>query len=100
MAIRIASGVTPGRGLYAAIVGGFIRNLPFPVTVGFTAGNAVVIFASQLMELLGLSLAAPEPIVPKLEALSGTHPTANFAAVLVAMGTIAVILVVRRWRPL
>ena len=128
MAIAIASGVTPDRGLYTAIVGGFlvsalggsrfqiggpagafivlvaatveqhgvdglilatmlsglillavgflrlgtfIKYIPYPVTVGFTAGIAVIIFASQLKELLGLTLAGkePGPIVPKLDAL-------------------------------
>ncbi len=36
--------------------GTFIKFIPFPVTVGFTAGIAVIIFASQVKELLGLSL--------------------------------------------
>ena len=105
MAIAIASGTTPERGLYTAIVGGFlvsalggsrfqiggpagafivlvaaaverhgidgvllatviagvilmaagflrlgtyIKFIPYPVTVGFTAGIAVIIFASQI----------------------------------------------------
>src|SRR3954447_24332525 len=113
MAIAIASGVTPDRGLYTAIVGGFcvsalggsrfqiggpagafivlvaatveqhgvdglllatmlsgpillaigllrlgtfIKFIPYPVTVGFTAGIAVIIFVSQLKDLLGLRL--------------------------------------------
>ena len=114
MAIAIASGVTPDRGLYTAIVGGFvvsaiggsrfqiggpagafialvaatvelhgvdglvlatmlcglillvvgllrlgtfIKYIPYPVTVGFTSGIAVIIFASQISELLGLTFA-------------------------------------------
>jgi sulfate permease, SulP family len=49
-------------------LGTFIKYIPYPVTVGFTAGIAVIILASQLKELLGLTLAGPEPgpIVPKL----------------------------------
>ena len=125
MAIAIASGVTPDRGLYTAVVGGFIVSLlggsrfqvggpagafivlvavtverhgvdgvilatmmagvfliaagllrlgtyikfiPYPVTVGFTAGIAVIIFASQLKDLLGITLAGKEPgeLIPKL----------------------------------
>ena len=111
MAFAIASGVSPERGLYAAIVGGFlvsalggsrfqiggpagafivlvsatvarfgiegmlvtvlmsgvllmllglsrlgslIRHIPHAVTVGFSAGIAVIILASQLKELGGL----------------------------------------------
>ena len=38
-------------------LGTFIKYIPYPVTVGFTAGIAVIIFASQLKELLGLTLA-------------------------------------------
>ena len=158
MAIAIASGVTPDRGLYAAIIGGFIvsalggsrfqiggpagafivlvaatvqqhgieglilatflsglmllaigllrlgafiKYIPYPVTVGFTSGIAVIIFASQLKVLLGLTLPSgePGPIVPKLHALAAALPTVNAAALLVAVLAIAAILAVRRWRP-
>ena len=37
-------------------LGTFIKFIPFPVTVGFTAGIAVIIFASQIKELFGLTL--------------------------------------------
>jgi SulP family sulfate permease len=158
MAIAIASGVTPDRGLYTAIVGGFvvsmlggsrfqvggpagafivlvaatverhgvdgvilatllaglilvavgflrlgtfIKYIPYPVTVGFTAGIAVIIVASQLREMLGLTLAGeePGPLVPKLAAIAAALPTVNGAAVLVALLTLAVMIVLRRWRP-
>src|SRR5262252_2639498 len=147
MAIAIASGVEPGRGLYTAVVGGFfvsllggsrfqvggpagafivlvavtvdrhgvdgvilatmmagvilviagflrigtyIKFIPYPVTVGFTAGIAVIIFASQLKDLLGITLEAKEPsaLIPKLAALAGGLPTANFAAIAIAAGSI------------
>src|SRR4051812_5396737 len=114
MAIAVASGVGPERGLYTAIVGGFlisllggsrfqiggpagafivlvalvveregydglvmatliagailiavgflrigtfIKYIPYPVTIGFTAGIAVIIVASQLRDLAGLDIA-------------------------------------------
>ncbi len=38
-------------------LGTYIKFIPFPVTVGFTAGIAVIIATSQLRDLLGLSLA-------------------------------------------
>src|SRR4051794_6821461 len=134
MAIAIASGLTPDRGLYAAIVGGFfvsalggsrfqiggpagafivlvaatvdqhgvdgfilatllsglillavgllrlgtfIKYIPYPVTVGFTSGIAVIIFASQIKELLGLNLPGkePGPFIPKIVALGHALPT-------------------------
>ncbi|CAM5765803.1 SulP family inorganic anion transporter [Bosea minatitlanensis] len=157
MAIAIASGVTPDRGLYTSIVGGFIvsalggsrfqiggpagafivlvaacvaahgidglllatflsglmlaavgllglgtfiKYIPYPVTVGFTAGIAVIIFASQIKDLLGLTLAhEPGPLLPKLQALVGALPTVSPAAVLVTAVTIGIILAVRRLRP-
>ncbi|MGZ3272146.1 MAG: SulP family inorganic anion transporter [Caulobacteraceae bacterium] len=158
MAIAIGSGVTPDRGLYTSIVGGFIVSLlggsrfqiggpagafivlvaatvqkygvdgllaatflaglillaigflrlgqfikyiPFPVTVGFTSGIAVIIFAGQVKELLGLTLRGPEPgpFLPKVQALAEALPTANGAAIGVAVATILVILLVRRFRP-
>jgi SulP family sulfate permease len=158
MAIAIASGVTPDRGLYAAIVGGFvvsalggsrfqiggpagafivlvsatveqhgvdglilatmlsglillalgllrlgtfIKYIPYPVTVGFTSAIAVVIFASQLKELLGLTLTDKEPgaFIPKLEALGAALPSANMAAIAVSVLTIGAIVAVRRFRP-
>jgi SulP family sulfate permease len=158
MAIAIASGVTPDRGLYAAIFGGFvvsalggsrfqiggpagafivlvaatveqhgvdglilatmlsglillalgllrlgtfIKYIPYPVTVGFTAGIAVVIFASQLKELLGLTLTGKEPgaFIPKLEALGAALPSVNTAAIAVSMLAIGAIIAVRRFRP-
>ncbi|MGB6008965.1 SulP family inorganic anion transporter [Castellaniella sp.] len=157
MAIAIASGVTPDRGLYTSIVGGFIvsafggsrfqiggpagafivlvaaavaqhgvdglllatllsglmlaaigllrlgtfiKYIPYPVTVGFTAGIAIIIFASQIRDLLGLRLEhEPGPLLPKLQALSAALPTASPMAILVAAITIGVIAILRRYRP-
>lgn len=158
MAIAIASGVGPERGLYTAIVGGFlvsllggsrfqiggpagafivlvaatvavhgvdglilatvlsgliliaagflrlgvfIKYIPYPVTVGFTSGIAVIIFASQIRDLFGLTLGGPEPgpLVEKLQALGAALPTANGAAIALAAATVAIIFGVRRFLP-
>lgn len=157
MAIAIASGLSPDRGLFAAIVGGFIvsafggsrfqiggpagafivliasvverhgydglvlatlmagvimlavgflrlgtyiKYIPHPVTVGFTAGIAVIIFASQLKELLGLDIVAePAAFMPKLVAIAGALDTFKAATFAVALGSLGAILVLRRVRP-
>lgn len=158
MAIAIASGVTPERGLFTAIVGGFIvsalggsrfqiggpagafivlvaatvqregidglllatmmsgvfllaigylrlgtyiKFIPYPVTVGFTAGIAIIIFSGQIVELFGLKLAGPEPgpLLPKLMAIGEAAGTLNISATLVAALTIATIIGLKRWRP-
>src|SRR6185295_19156329 len=63
--------------LGALRLGSLIRHMPHAVTVGFTAGIAVTILASQLKDLGGLRLAGaePGPIAPKLAALAQAAPT-------------------------
>jgi SulP family sulfate permease len=82
-------------------LGAFIKFIPFPVTVGFTAGIAVIIFASQIRELLGLALAGPEPgpLLDKLPALATALPTLSPAATGLSLATVAVIVGLRRARP-
>jgi sulfate permease, SulP family len=70
------------------------------VTVGFTAGIAVIIFASQLKELLGLALPSePTAFLPKLEALWQARGSINPEAVTVSLATVLIILGLRKWRP-
>ncbi len=81
-------------------LGAFIRFIPYPVTVGFTAGIAVIIFASQLSDIFGLSLAdEPGDLLPKLAALWEVRGTVTPAAVLLALGTGTVIVGLRFWLP-
>lgn len=81
-------------------LGTFIKFIPFPVTVGFTAGIAVIIFTSQIRELLGLSLTdEPGELLEKLPALWAARDTITPAAVALSLATIAVILGLARLRP-
>ena len=81
-------------------LGSFVQFVPFPVTVGFTAGIAVIIFASQIKDLLGLSLTnEPGDLIGKLSALYAVRGSFSPAAFGLACLTIAVILTLRRWRP-
>jgi len=82
-------------------LGTFIKFIPFPVTVGFTAGIAVIIFASQVKELLGLTLATgePGPLLEKIPALWQAIPTLTPAALAVSLGTVLVILGLKAARP-
>lgn len=157
MAIAIGSGLSPEKGLFTAIVGGFlisalggsrfqiggpagafivliativgrhgydglvlatlmagimmlvagffrlgtyIKYIPFPVTVGFTAGIAVIIFASQLKELLGLDIAhEPAALIPKLDAVWTSLGTLKPATVALSLIAIVTIVGLRRLRP-
>lgn len=82
-------------------LGTFVKFVPYPVTVGFTAGIAVIILASQMKDLFGLTLleAEPGPFVEKVQALAAAAPTANISAILIAVLTVAVILGLKVYRP-
>ncbi|MBM3570354.1 MAG: SulP family inorganic anion transporter [Alphaproteobacteria bacterium] len=81
-------------------LGTFVKFVPYPVTVGFTAGIAVIIFASQIREVLGLALdREPGELVEKLIVLWQARASLSPAATWVAAATVAVILVLRAWRP-
>ncbi|MEQ8585194.1 MAG: SulP family inorganic anion transporter [Thalassobaculaceae bacterium] len=82
-------------------LGTFIKFIPYPVAVGFTAGIAVIIFASQIRPLLGLTLggAEPGPLADKLPALAGALGTADGTAIALSGGTVAVIVALKRLRP-
>jgi len=158
MAIAVASGVSPERGLYAAVIGGFlvsalggsryqiggpagafivlvaatvtqfgldgllltvflsgfmltligllrlgslIRYIPHAVTVGFTCGIAVTIFASQLRDLGGFKLPGTEPghLLPKLAMLGQALPTISPAALAIGVGSAVLIFLLRRLAP-
>ncbi len=158
MALAIASGVSPDRGLYTAIVGGFvisllggsrfqiggpagafivliasiverrgfdglllssfmagvilvilgysrlgsyIRLIPHSVVVGFLSGIAILIFASQIHDLLGLSLSVKEPsaFLPKLQVLIPAIPDSNIRAVVISILTLVIIILQRQYLP-
>ncbi len=157
MAIAIASGVGPERGLYTAVIGGFIisalggsrfqiggpaaaftvlvsatvarhgvdglllatamsgamllllgllrlgsyiKYIPYPVTVGFIAGIAVIILIGQIPDFLGLTLLHnPSEIVQKLSAIAAALPSFNAVAAAIAASTVLVIVVLRRTAP-
>ncbi|WJS85087.1 SulP family inorganic anion transporter [Paracoccus sp. TOH] len=81
-------------------LGTFIKFVPFPVTVGFTAGIAVIIFTSQLKEIFGLALThEPGALVEKIPALWQARASLTPAALAIALGTVAVILGLKRARP-
>ncbi|MBD3677210.1 MAG: SulP family inorganic anion transporter [Rhodobacteraceae bacterium] len=91
-------------GLMLAVVGflrlgTFIKFIPFPVTVGFTTGIAVIIFASQIREIFGLTLTnEPGELLEKIPALWEARGSLTPTALSVSVATVAVILGLRRWR--
>ncbi|AEB43353.1 SulP family inorganic anion transporter [Micromonospora maris] len=80
--------------------GRFVRYLPVPVIEGFTAGIAVVIALQQVPAALGVTDAQGErvwAVAADAVARFVVHP--HPAAIAVALGVAAVMLVGARWRP-
>ncbi len=150
IAFAIASGVTPERGLYTAIVAGFvisalggsrvqiggptgafvvivyaivqkhgvdglaaatllagiilvgfglarlgaaIKFIPYPVTIGFTSGIALIIFSNEVKDLLGLRMGpVPAEFILKWRAFLAHLGAVNGWAVFTAALTLTVIL--------
>ncbi|MEZ0576110.1 SulP family inorganic anion transporter [Halodesulfovibrio aestuarii] len=157
MAFAIASGCSPERGLFTAIVAGFIisaiggsrfqiggptgafvvivagiiarhgyeglvvatcmagvillimgfcglgrllKFIPYPVTTGFTTGIALLIFTTQIKDLLGLHLTdIPASFIPKISALAHATPTAHVDSITVAGVTLVTIFLTRKLFP-
>jgi len=80
-----------------AKMGDVIKFIPFPVTVGFTSGIAVIIFTSQVPDFLGLHLAHnPEKFWDKWIAFAQHIPTIDPYAVSISIITILIILFWRK----
>lgn len=150
IAFAIASGVTPDRGLWTAIIAGFlisalggsrvqiggptgafvviiygivqqhgvdglliatimagllliglgltglgnaVKFIPYPVVIGFTSGIALIIFSSQVKDLLGLRMGeVPADFLEKWAAYLENIGSANPAAIGVAALALAIIL--------
>ena len=82
-------------------LGTYIKFIPYPVTVGFTAGIAVIIFSSQIKDLLGLTLfgSEPGPLLEKLPVIWAALPSIDPITVMLSGGTIVVIVGLKRLRP-
>ncbi|MDH4609665.1 C4-dicarboxylic acid transporter DauA [Pseudomonas sp. BN102] len=83
-----------------ARLGRLIQFIPYPVTLGFTAGIGIVIATLQVKDLLGLQLAAaPQNYVEQLRLLAGALPTVHLGDALVAATCLAALLVWPRLAP-
>ncbi|MDP1785047.1 MAG: SulP family inorganic anion transporter [Sulfuricurvum sp.] len=83
-----------------ARAGELIKFIPYPVITGFTSGIALLIVFSQLRDFFGLSITTmPPDFIDKL-VLYATHlHQTNPFAVLVALGSIAIIVIIKNTYP-
>ncbi|HET7560800.1 MAG TPA: SulP family inorganic anion transporter [Rhodanobacteraceae bacterium] len=81
-------------------LGALVRYMPQPVITGFTAGIAVSIFTSQVGDLLGLRIGQlPGTFLDRWSAYFTNIHTINPVAAVLALGTLALLIGLRRYRP-
>lgn len=74
-------------------LGNLIRFIPVSVVIGFTNGIAVLIMLSQIKDFLGLKVAAmPADFFGMLTTLHTQLHTTSLAALLVALGTLSLLV--------
>ncbi|MEY1661634.1 C4-dicarboxylic acid transporter DauA [Isoalcanivorax beigongshangi] len=82
-----------------ARLGRFIEYIPAPVTLGFTAGIAIVIATLQVKDFLGLSSSAlPEHYVERVVMLAQALPSWHWPTLVTGLGTLAVLILWPRLR--
>jgi len=76
-----------------ARLGTLLRFIPYPLTVGFTSGIALIIFSSQINDLLGLRIdPLPADFVEKWMAYAGHSTGIDTAAAAVGAVSLAVMI--------
>jgi sulfate permease, SulP family len=75
-------------------LGAAIKFIPYPVTIGFTSGIALIIFSSQIRDLLGLEMpSVPSEFLSKWDAYVHAFDSVNPWALVVAVAAFTIILV-------
>jgi SulP family sulfate permease len=81
-------------------LGRFIKFIPYPVTTGFTTGIGLLIFSQQIKDLFGLGIekSSPEFFEAWAEYIVSL-PTLQPLSLGLGLGTMAVIILVRKFIP-
>jgi SulP family sulfate permease len=87
--------------------GAMIKFIPYPVTTGFTTGIAVTIIASQIKDFFGLTLAdaagkpvsMPADFLPKVILLAKNFGSMSWQTAVIGVGSLAILVVLRRFVP-
>ncbi len=91
-------------------LGTMIKFIPYPVTTGFTSGIAVIIFTSQIRDLLGLSVNyvndkgqlvhnPPSAFLSCWHVLFQSLHTINWLAAGFGIGSFVILMLIRRFIP-
>jgi len=82
-----------------AKMGSMIKFIPYPVTMGFTSGIAVLIFSTQIKDFLGLKVAGvPGEFLERIRVLGLALPTVQWPTVGLAVASLLIIVLwPKRW---
>jgi len=80
-------------------LGTVIKFIPYPLTMGFTSGIAVLIFSTQVKDFFGLSVdQVPAEFLEKIRVLGGQFSTLQWPTLALALGSLLIIaLWPHRW---
>ncbi len=82
-----------------ARMGVLVNFVSDSVIIGFTAGAALLISVNQLPHLLGLSVSGSPAFYSMVMQLAGSVINTHGITVLVGLGTVALMVLLRLWRP-
>ncbi|MDR1976212.1 MAG: sulfate permease [Campylobacteraceae bacterium] len=81
-------------------LGNIIKFIPYPVTVGFTTGIALIIFTSQVKDFLGLSIESmPADFIAQLETYALHLKDTSWLAFALGVLGVFIILLFKRFYP-
>ncbi|PIR25046.1 MAG: sodium-independent anion transporter [Deltaproteobacteria bacterium CG_4_10_14_0_2_um_filter_43_8] len=75
-------------------LGNVIKFIPYPVTIGFTSGIALIIFTSQIKDLFGLQVAGnlPSEFWPKCVTLFQHFQTLDFSSAFIGIMSLVILI--------
>lgn len=81
-------------------MGAFLKFIPYPVTVGFTTGIALIIFSGQIRDFFGLRMQnVPADFIEKWEAYVHSSATMNWRALAIGATSLLIVFLWPRVTP-
>lgn len=98
IATLMAGGLLVLMGLFR--LGAVIKYIPYPVITGFTSGIALLIFSSQVADILGLGIAElPGAFIPKWQVIFTNITQISPISLLLGLACIALIILAKHYTP-
>lgn len=80
--------------------GTYIKYIPYPVVIGFTAGIGILLISTQIKDLLGLDIkSVPAEFLPKWKSYFQNLNTFSVSSLLITVFSFSIIFYIHHWRP-